>query len=142
MIQQVTRRTAMRYDRDDDHYDIVSAYQKSMRGSAGCGAPLSSPAAGSRGSASACRSAHGVRLRGCGPCLPADHPHRKGGGYRNAVGLPSAAPPADAVVLVATSPKSNSAHVMPSTPPLQMCRPHQAHSRQLQNKHYATRMRW
>ena len=30
MIQQVTRRTAMRYDRDgDDHYDIVSAYQKS-----------------------------------------------------------------------------------------------------------------
>lgn len=34
MIQQVTRRTAMRYDRDgDDHYDIVSAYQKSMRGS-------------------------------------------------------------------------------------------------------------
>ena len=34
MIRQVTRRTAMRYDRDgDDHYDIVSAYQKSMRGS-------------------------------------------------------------------------------------------------------------
>ena len=34
MVQQVTRRTAMRYDRDgDDHYDIVSAYQKSMRGS-------------------------------------------------------------------------------------------------------------
>ena len=34
MIQQVTRRTAMRYDKDgDDHYDIVSAYQKSMRGS-------------------------------------------------------------------------------------------------------------
>ena len=34
MIRQVTRRTAMRYDKDgDDHYDIVSAYQKSMRGS-------------------------------------------------------------------------------------------------------------
>ena len=34
MIRQVTRRTAMRYDREgDDHYDIVSAYQKSMRGS-------------------------------------------------------------------------------------------------------------
>ena len=34
MIEQVTRRTAMRYDKDgDDHYDIVSAYQKSMRGS-------------------------------------------------------------------------------------------------------------
>src|SRR5699024_7832052 len=33
-IRQVTRRTAMRYDKDgDEHYDIVSAYQKSMRGS-------------------------------------------------------------------------------------------------------------
>ena len=31
MVQQVARRTAMRYDRDgDDHYDILSAYQKSM----------------------------------------------------------------------------------------------------------------
>jgi len=34
MIEQVTKRTAMRYDREgDDHYDILSAYQKSMRGS-------------------------------------------------------------------------------------------------------------
>ena len=34
MIQQVAARTAMRYDKlGDDHYDIVSAYQKSMRGS-------------------------------------------------------------------------------------------------------------
>ena len=34
MVKQVARRTAMRYDRaGDDHYDIVSAYQKSMRGS-------------------------------------------------------------------------------------------------------------
>ncbi len=32
--QQVAVRTAMRYDKlGDDHYDIVSAYQKSMRGS-------------------------------------------------------------------------------------------------------------
>lgn len=34
MVQQVAKRTAMRYDREgDDHYDILSAYQKSMRGS-------------------------------------------------------------------------------------------------------------
>ena len=34
MVQQVAVRTAMRYDKlGDDHYDIVSAYQKSMRGS-------------------------------------------------------------------------------------------------------------
>ena len=32
--QQLAQRSAMRYDREgDDHYDIVSAYQKSMRGS-------------------------------------------------------------------------------------------------------------
>ena len=81
MIQQVTRRTAMRYDRDgDDHYDIVSAYQKSMRGS--------DPDAALHYLARLLEagdlpSAHGLRLRGCGPCLPADHPHRKGGGgYR------------------------------------------------------------
>lgn len=34
MVTQVAQRTAMRYDKEgDDHYDIVSAYQKSMRGS-------------------------------------------------------------------------------------------------------------
>lgn len=34
MARQVARRTAMRYDKQgDDHYDIISAYQKSMRGS-------------------------------------------------------------------------------------------------------------
>ena len=34
MVQQVAQHTAMRYDRQgDDHYDIISAYQKSMRGS-------------------------------------------------------------------------------------------------------------
>src|SRR5699024_4570424 len=34
MARQVTGRTAMRYDKNgDDHYDILSAYQKSMRGS-------------------------------------------------------------------------------------------------------------
>ena len=32
--RELSQRSAMRYDRDgDEHYDIVSAYQKSMRGS-------------------------------------------------------------------------------------------------------------
>ena len=32
--EQLTQRSAMRYDRDGDaHYDILSAFQKSMRGS-------------------------------------------------------------------------------------------------------------
>ena len=33
-VDELTQKSAMRYDRDgDEHYDIVSAYQKSMRGS-------------------------------------------------------------------------------------------------------------
>ena len=32
--KELTQKSAMRYDRDgDEHYDIISAYQKSMRGS-------------------------------------------------------------------------------------------------------------
>lgn len=95
MIQQVTRRTAMRYDRDgDDHYDIVSAYQKSMRGS--------DPNAA------------------------------------NMVGLPEARLPlADAVILVATSPKSNSAHdaINAAIADVQAGRTGPI-PRQLQNKHF------
>lgn len=55
----------------------------------------------------------------------------------NAVGLPEARLPlADAVVLVATAPKSNSAHDG-TTPPLRIHRPGApGHPRQLQNKHY------
>ena len=34
LAEQLTQRSAMRYDRDGDaHYDILSAFQKSMRGS-------------------------------------------------------------------------------------------------------------
>ena len=87
MIRQVTRRTAMRYDREgDDHYDIVSAYQKSMRGS--------DPSAGSRRPALGLPPSDGVRLRGCGPCLPADHPHRQGGGGRGQHGGSAGSTPA------------------------------------------------
>ena len=72
MVTQVAQRTAMRYDKEgDDHYDIVSAYQKSMRGS--------DPDAGSGGPAQRLPPVDGVRLRGCWPCLPADHPDRKSG---------------------------------------------------------------
>ena len=66
-------RTAMRYDRQgDDHYDIISAYQKSMRGlRPGRGAALSGPAAGSGGSALRLPSAAGDGLRGRGAGLSA-----------------------------------------------------------------------
>ena len=50
-VQQVSQRSAMRYDRDGDaHYDILSAFHKSIRGSGRKrGAALSGQAPGRRG---------------------------------------------------------------------------------------------
>ena len=80
MIQQVTRRTAMRYDREgDDHYDIVSAYQKSMRGSDPTRRCIISHGFGSGRSRLCMPPLDGVRLRRRGPCVATDHPHRESG---------------------------------------------------------------
>ena len=119
MIRQVTRRTAMRYDREgDDHYDIVSAYQKSMRGSDPDAALHYLARLLEAGDLpSACR-----RLMVCA-CE---------------VGLPEARLPlADAVILVATSPKSNSAHdaINAAIADVQAGRTGPI-PRQLQNKHF------
>ena len=115
MIRQVTRRTAMRYDREgDDHYDIVSAYQKSMRGSDPDAALHYLARLLEAGDLpSACR-----RLMVCA-CEEARLPL------------------ADAVILVATSPKSNSAHdaINAAIADVQAGRTGPI-PRQLQNKHY------
>jgi putative ATPase len=112
MVQQVTRRTAMRYDREgDDHYDIVSAYQKSMRGS-DVDAALHYLArlleAGDL--PSACRRLMVCACEDVGLAYPQIIPIVKAAvDAANMVGLPEARIPlADAVILVATSPKSNS----------------------------------
>jgi putative ATPase len=112
MVQQVTRRTAMRYDREgDDHYDIVSAYQKSMRGS-DVNAALHYLArlleAGDL--PSACRRLMVCACEDVGLAYPQIIPIVKAAvDAANMVGLPEARIPlADAVILVATSPKSNS----------------------------------
>lgn len=49
LARQLTQKSAMKYDRDgDEHYDIISAFQKSIRGSdPGCRTALSGAAAGS-----------------------------------------------------------------------------------------------
>ena len=114
MAQQVGRRTAMRYDKQgDDHYDIVSAYQKSMRGSDPDAALHYLARLLEAGELpSACRRLMVTACEDVGLAWPQIIPIVKAAvDAANMVGLPEAALPlADAVVLVATAPKSNSAH--------------------------------
>ena len=110
----LTQKSAMRYDRDgDEHYDIISAFQKSMRGS--------DPDAAlhylgrllhSGDLPSACRRLMVCACEDVGLAYPQIIPIVKSAvDIAMAVGLPEARLPlADAVVLVALSPKSNTAH--------------------------------
>ncbi len=112
MIRQVTRRTAMRYDKDgDDHYDIVSAYQKSMRGSDPHAALHYLARLLEAGDLpSACRRLMVCACEDVGLAYPQIIPIVKAAvDAANMLGLPEARIPlADAVILVSTSPKSNS----------------------------------
>lgn len=111
---ELTQRSAMRYDREgDEHYDIVSAYQKSMRGS--------DPQAAvhylgrlleSGDLPSACRRLLVCANEDVGLAYPQIIPIVKAAvDTALSVGLPEARLPlANAVILVAISPKSNSAH--------------------------------
>ena len=141
MIRQVTRRTAMRYDKDgDEHYDIVSAYQKSMRGS--------DPDAALHYLArllevgdlpSACRRLMVCACEDVGLAYPQIIPIVKAAvDAANMLGLPEARIPlADAVILVSTSPKSNSgeAAIDAALADVRAGRTGPV-PRQLQNKHY------
>lgn len=141
MVQQVTRRTAMRYDRDgDDHYDIVSAYQKSMRGSDPDAALHYLARLLEAGDLpSACRRLMVCACEDVGLAYPQIIPIVKAAvDIANMVGLPEARLPlADAVILVATSPKSNSGHdaINAAMADVQAGRTGPV-PRQLQNKHY------
>lgn len=141
MVRQVTRRTAMRYDRDgDDHYDIVSAYQKSMRGSDPDAALHYLARLLEAGDLpSACRRLMVCACEDVGLAYPQIIPIVKAAvDIANAVGLPEARIPlADAVILVATSPKSNSgeAAINAALADVQAGRTGPV-PRQLQNKHF------
>ena len=141
MVQQVTRRTAMRYDRDgDDHYDIVSAYQKSMRGSDPDAALHYLARLLEAGDLpSACRRLMVCACEDVGLAYPQIIPIVKAAvDIANMVGLPEARLPlADAVILVATSPKTNSGHdaINAAMADVQAGRTGPV-PRQLQNKHY------
>ena len=141
MVQQVARHTAMRYDKQgDDHYDIISAYQKSMRGSDPDAALHYLARLLEAGDlVSACRRLMVTACEDVGLAYPQIIPIVKAAvDAANMLGLPEAQLPlADAVILVATSPKSNTAHIAFNAAMADV----QAGKsgpipRQLQNKHY------
>ena len=141
MIRQVTRRTAMRYDKDgDEHYDIVSAYQKSMRGSDPDAALHYLARLLEAGDLpSACRRLMVCACEDVGLAYPQIIPIVKAAvDAANMLGLPEARIPlADAVILVSTSPKSNSgeAAIDAALADVRAGRIGPV-PRQLQNKHY------
>ena len=125
MVQQVAVRTAMRYDKlGDDHYDIVSAYQKSMRGSDPDAALHYLARLLEAGDLpSACRRLMVCACEDVGLAWPQIIPIVKAAvDIANAVGLPEARLPlADAVVLSPRHPNPT-LPTMPSTPPSRMSR--------------------
>lgn len=141
MVQQVTKRTAMRYDREgDDHYDILSAFQKSMRGSDPDAALHYLARLLEAGDlVSACRRLMVCACEDVGLAYPQIIPIVKAAvDAANMLGLPEARIPlADAVILVATSPKSNAGEsaIDAAMADLQAGRSGPI-PRQLQNKHY------
>ena len=108
----VTQQSAVRYDRDgDSHFDVMSAFQKSLRGS-DADAALHYLARLLEGGdlASACRRLMVTAAEDVGLAYPQVLPIVKACcDMARDLGLPEARIPlADAVILVATSPKSNS----------------------------------
>ena len=112
IAEELAQKSSMRYDRDgDEHYDIVSAYQKSMRGSDPDAALHYLARLIEAGDLpSACRRLMVCACEDVGLAYPQIIPIVKAAvDAAMMVGLPEARIPlADAVILVATAPKSNS----------------------------------
>ena len=114
IVEQILADNSVRYDREGDaHYDIVSAYQKSMRGSDPDAAIYYLARLLAAGDLpSACRRLLVCANEDVGLAYPQIIPIVKAAvDTAMSVGLPEARLPlANAVILVATSPKSVSAH--------------------------------
>ena len=112
LAKEFVQKSAVRYDRDsDEHYDIISAYQKSMRGSDPDAAlHYLARLLQSGDLPSACRRLMVCACEDVGLAYPQVIPIVKSAvDIAMMVGLPEARIPlADAVILVATAPKSNS----------------------------------
>ena len=138
---ELTQKSAMRYDRDgDEHYDIISAFQKSMRGSDPDAALHYLARLLEAGDLpSACIRLLVTACEDVGLAYPQIIPIVKAAvDSALMLGLPEARKPlADAVILVATSPKSNSGEAAIDLA-LEDVRKGNIGPipRQLQNKHY------
>ena len=110
--KELAQRSGLRYDRDgDEHYDILSAYQKSLRGSDPDAAVHYLGRLLEAGDlVSACRRLLVCACEDVGLAYPQIIPIVKSCvDAANMLGLPEARIPlADAAILVATAPKSNS----------------------------------
>lgn len=138
---ELTQKSSVRYDKDgDEHYDIISAYQKSMRGSDPDAALHYLARLIEAGDLpSACRRLMVCACEDVGLAYPQIIPIVKSAvDIAMMVGLPEARIPlADAVVLVATAPKSNSAYNGINSALADVQKGNYGPiPRQLQNKHY------
>ena len=141
IVGDLIQRSSMRYDKDgDEHYDIVSAYQKSMRGSDPDAALHYLGRLLEAGDLpSACRRLMVCACEDVGLAYPQIIPIVKSCvDIAQAVGLPEARIPlADAVVMVCNAPKSNSAYMAIDAALADIRRGKTGPiPRQLQNKHY------
>ena len=113
-VEQLVQKSSVRYDKDgDEHYDIVSAYQKSMRGSDPDAALHYLARLLEAGDLpSACRRLMVCACEDVGLAYPQIIPIVKSCvDIAQSVGMPEARLPlADAVIMVCNAPKSNSAH--------------------------------
>lgn len=113
-VQELTQKSVMRYDKNsDEHYDLMSAFQKSMRGSDPDGALHYLGRLLEAGDLpSACRRLLVCACEDVGLAWPQIIPIVKAAvDSALMVGLPEARIPlADAAVLVSLAPKSNSAY--------------------------------
>ena len=114
LASQLAQRSGIRFDRDgNEHYDLLSAFQKSIRGSDPDAAVFYLARILEGGDLiSACRRLMVIACEDIGLAYPMCIPIVKACvDIANSIGLPEATLPlADAVVLLATAPKSNSAH--------------------------------
>ncbi len=139
--KELTQKSALRYDKDgDSHYDILSGFQKSMRGSDPNAALYYLARLLESGDLpSACRRLMVCACEDVGLAYPQLLPIVKACvDMANAVGLPEARIPlADAVVMVCNAPKSNSAYMAYAAAENDLRLGNVGEiPRQLQNKHY------
>lgn len=141
LAKELTQRSALRYDRaGDEHYDILSAFQKSMRGSdADAAVHYLARLVVAGDLPSICRRLMVCACEDVGLAYPQIIPIVKAAvDAAIQVGLPEARIPlADAVILVCNAPKSNSAYCAIDAAISDVQKGKIGNiPRQLQNKHY------